>query len=96
MVDETDPMLAAYRGIFPSLFTPMADMPATLREHLRYPEDLFRVQSDMFQQYHVTDPRVFFNNTLVWQVARDPSTTPRSRCVWPTAPRTGRWCRTTC
>ena len=76
VVDEADPMLAVYRGIFPSLFTPMAEMPAVLREHLRYPEDLFRVQSDMFQQYHVTDPRVFFNNTLAWQVARDPSTTP--------------------
>ncbi len=76
VADEADPMLAVYRGIFPSLFTPMAEMPAVLREHLRYPEDLFRVQSDMFQQYHVTDPRVFFNNTLAWQVARDPSTTP--------------------
>ena len=77
VVDEADPVLAAYRGIFPSLFTPMAEMPATLQEHLRYPEDLFRVQSDMFQLYHVTDPRVFFNNTLAWQVARDPSTTPQ-------------------
>ena len=76
VVDEADPMLATYRSIFPSLFTPMAEMPATLQEHLRYPEDLFRVQSDMFQRYHVTDSRVFFNNTLAWQVARDPSTTP--------------------
>jgi uncharacterized membrane protein (UPF0182 family) len=76
VVDEADPILAAYRGIFPSLFTPMADMPATLKEHLRFPEDLFRVQSDMFQVYHVTDARVFFNSTLAWQVARDPSTTP--------------------
>jgi hypothetical protein len=48
-----------------------------LQEHLRYPEDLFRVQGDMFQRYHVTDPRVFFNNTLAWQVAKDPSNTPR-------------------
>ncbi|MBP1633421.1 MAG: hypothetical protein H6Q11_1709 [Acidobacteria bacterium] len=77
VVDETDPMLATYRRIFPSLFTPMAEMPAALREHLRYPEDLFRVQGDMFQRYHVTDARVFFNNTLGWQVAKDPSTTPR-------------------
>ncbi len=76
MVDETDPLLRTYRGIFPSLFTPMAEMPVTLREHLRYPEDLLRVQGDMYQLYHVTDPRVFFNNTLAWQIARDPSTTP--------------------
>ena len=77
VVDEADPMLATYRRIFPSLFTPMAEMPAALREHLRYPEDLFRVQGDMFLRYHVTDARVFFNNTLGWQVAKDPSTTPR-------------------
>jgi uncharacterized membrane protein (UPF0182 family) len=76
MVDETDPMLRTYRGIFPSLFTPMSEMPATLQEHLRYPEDLFRVQGDTYTRYHVTDPRVFFNNTLLWQVAKDPSTTP--------------------
>jgi len=76
MVDETDPLLRTYRGIFPSLFTPMADMPQGLQAHLRYPEDLFRVQGDMYQLYHVTDPRVFFNNTLAWQIARDPSTTP--------------------
>ncbi|MCU0281450.1 MAG: UPF0182 family protein [Acidimicrobiia bacterium] len=77
VVDEADPILGAYRSIFPSLFTPMAEMPAVLQEHLRYPEDLFRVQGDMFQRYHVTDPRVFFNNTLAWQVAKDPSNTPR-------------------
>ena len=76
VVDETDALLRTYRGIFPSLFTPMAEMPATLREHLRYPEDLLRVQSDTYTLYHVTDPRVFFNNTLAWQIARDPATTP--------------------
>lgn len=76
VVDENDPMLRTYRDIFPSLFTPMAEMPAGLREHLRYPEDLLRVQGDMFTLYHVRDPRVFFNNTLAWQIARDPSTTP--------------------
>ena len=75
VVDETDPLLRTYQGIFPSLFTPMSEMPTTLREHLRYPEDLFRVQGDMFEEYHVTDPRVFFNNTLAWMIARDPSTT---------------------
>jgi len=77
VVDETDALLAVYRSIFPSLFTPMDQMPPGLQRHLRYPEDLFRVQGDMFQRYHVTDPRVFFNNTLLWQVAKDPSTTPR-------------------
>jgi uncharacterized membrane protein (UPF0182 family) len=76
VVDESDPVLRAYRGIFPALFTDMAEMPEDLRDNLRYPEDLFRVQSDMYTLYHVTDPRVFFNNGDPWQIARDPSTTP--------------------
>jgi uncharacterized membrane protein (UPF0182 family) len=48
-------------------------MPPTLVDNLRYPEDLFRVQSDMYTAYHVTDPRVFFNEGDLWQIARDPS-----------------------
>jgi uncharacterized membrane protein (UPF0182 family) len=75
-VDEADPVLRAYRGIFPDLFTSADQMPAGLIDHLRYPEDLFRVQTDMYQAYHMTDPRVFFNNADPWQIARDPSTTP--------------------
>jgi len=51
-------------------------MPQAIREHLRYPEDLFRVQSDMYQAYHITDPRQFFSLTDPWQIARDPSTSP--------------------
>jgi len=76
VIDETDPVLRAYRGIFPALFSDMSEMPENLRDNLRYPEDLFRVQSDMYTLYHVTDPRVFFNNGDPWQIARDPSTTP--------------------
>jgi len=73
--DETDPMIRAYRRIFPSLFSDADEMPSVLQEHLRYPEDLFRVQSDVFTRYHVTDSRVFFNNGAPWEIARDPSTT---------------------
>ncbi len=77
VIDETDPLIRAYRSIFPALFADLADMPAGLTDHLRYPEDLFRVQSDVYTRYHVTDPRVFFNNGDPWQIARDPSTTTR-------------------
>jgi len=73
--DEEDPVLRAYRSIFPGLFTDRDEMPQGLLEHLRYPEDLFRVQSDMFTRYHVTDPRVFYNGTEYWAIAVDPSTT---------------------
>ncbi len=72
--DPDDPVLAAYRDVFPDVFSDLSDMPDELTPHLRYPEDLFRVQADMYNQYHVTDPRTFFNNGDPWQIARDPST----------------------
>ncbi len=75
VVDDEDPVLRAYRDIFPTIFTDGADMPDDLRSHLRYPEDMFRVQSDMYSQYHVTDPTVFFTNSDPWAIARDPSDT---------------------
>ena len=73
VVDPSDPIIATYREVFPELFTDFAEMPSTLVDNLRYPEDLFRVQSDMYTAYHVTDPRVFFNEGDLWQIARDPS-----------------------
>jgi len=74
VVDETDPIIQAYRNIFPDIFSDADAMPAGLVTHLRYPEDMFRVQADMYSQYHITDPRTFFNDGDPWQIARDPST----------------------
>lgn len=73
VIDADDPIIAANERIFPDVFTPGDEMPAEVREHLRFPEDLFRVQTDMFELYHVTDARVFYNNSDPWQIARDPS-----------------------
>ena len=77
VVDAEDPLIQAQQRIFPSLFMGIDQMPADLQEHLRYPEDLFRVQSDQYRFYHVTDPQQFLNNVDPWQIARDPSTSPR-------------------
>jgi hypothetical protein len=68
-------MIQTYRKIYPELFTDFEDMPASLVEHLRYPEDMFRIQSDAYSLYHVQDARVFINNGDPWGIARDPSTT---------------------
>jgi len=76
VVDEADPLIRAYREIFPDLFSTRDEMPLGLLDHLRYPEDLFRVQSDVYTRYHVTDSRVFFNSGDPWEIARDPSTSP--------------------
>ncbi len=73
VVDDTDPIVRTYRKVFPDLFADFSEMPDSLRDNLRYPEDLFRVQSDMYTAYHMLDPQVFFNAGDLWQIARDPS-----------------------
>jgi uncharacterized protein len=69
--DDTDPILATYRRIFPSLFTDGALMPAALRKHVRYPELLFRLQAEVYGLYHMTNPEVFFNREDLWTVATE-------------------------
>ena len=68
VADETEPLIRAWQGIFPSMFEPLAQMPAELQAHLRVPEELFNVQTRMYGQYHVTQPVTFFNNTDRWTV----------------------------
>jgi uncharacterized membrane protein (UPF0182 family) len=69
--DNNDPVLAAYRSIFPSLFQNASLMPADLRRHVRYPEKLFKLQADVYGLYHMTDPSVFFNREDLWNVATE-------------------------
>ncbi|MCS7002062.1 MAG: UPF0182 family protein [Dehalococcoidia bacterium] len=71
VMDDVDPMLRAYRQVFPALFRPISEMPTGLRAHLRYPEFLFSVQADRFALYHMTDPQVFFNREDQWAIPRD-------------------------
>ncbi|MGD2070362.1 MAG: UPF0182 family protein, partial [Gemmatimonadota bacterium] len=66
--DEQDPLVQAYRGIFPELFRPAEEMPESLRDHVRYPLDLFTVQTQMLLQYHMQDPVVFYNKEDQWSV----------------------------
>jgi uncharacterized membrane protein (UPF0182 family) len=69
-----DPIIKAYRNAFPELFTDFAEMPRDLQRHLRYPEDLFRVQTNMWSRYHVDKPDSFYEGNDYWDVARDPGT----------------------
>jgi hypothetical protein len=69
--DTQDPILAAYRRIFPSLFKDAATMPADLRKHLRYPESLLKLQAEVYGLYHMTDPEVFYNREDLWTVASE-------------------------
>ena len=68
LADDQDPIAATYARIFPSLFKPLAEMPQVLREHVRYPEDLFAIQASVFARYHMTQPAVFYNREDQWQV----------------------------
>jgi uncharacterized membrane protein (UPF0182 family) len=68
LADDRDPIAATYARIFPGLFTPLAEMPAALREHVRYPEDIFAVQSQMYATYHMTQAPVFYNREDQWEV----------------------------
>jgi len=69
--DNDDPVLAAYRRIFPSLFKDASLMPAGLRKHVRYPEKLFKLQAQVYGLYHMTNPSVFFNREDLWTVATE-------------------------
>ena len=77
VVDENDPIMTAYNDIFPDLFSPKSEMSSKLLDHIRYPEDLFTIQSDMYRDYHMTDPRVFYADEDPWVIPSDSSTTPR-------------------
>lgn len=64
-----DPIINAYERLFPELFRPESAMPADLRRHTRYPELLFRVQSEIYLTYHMLDPQSFYNKEDVWDIA---------------------------
>jgi uncharacterized membrane protein (UPF0182 family) len=76
VMDPDDPIIQAWQGAFGDLFTPREQMPEELREHLRYPEDLFRVQTDVYSKYRL-DPSVFFERRGAWSVAQAPTIDPR-------------------
>ncbi|WP_185011792.1 UPF0182 family protein [Crossiella cryophila] len=72
-VDEQDPVLKAWRGVFPNLVKGNSEVKPSLRAHFRYPEDLFKVQRSLLARYHVEQPGVFFNQNEFWDVPDDPT-----------------------
>ena len=73
LIDPRDPIAATYQRIFPDLFKPFTAMPPDLRKHIRYPEDLFRIQAQLYQTYHMEAADVFYNREDFWQFPRQPS-----------------------
>ncbi|MFP4363097.1 MAG: UPF0182 family protein [Spirochaetia bacterium] len=71
IVDEDDPIIQTYSNIFPDLFHSFDDMPQSIEDHIRYPEGLLTVQSNLYRTYHMTDPQVFYQREDVWQYATE-------------------------
>ena len=77
VLEGADPLTRAYRNVFPEVFTDGSEMSEEIRNHIRYPEDMFRVQSEMYSIYHQLDPQDFFQEEDKWEIPRDPSTSDR-------------------
>jgi uncharacterized protein len=73
--DPDDPLIRTYQRIFPGLFKPLSAMPADLQQHIRYPEDLFLIQAQLYRTYHMDTAEVFYNREDLWQFPRQPADT---------------------
>ncbi|MDD2586482.1 MAG: UPF0182 family protein [Syntrophomonadaceae bacterium] len=71
VADNTDPIIQTYEKIFPGLYKPLSAMPEGLREHVRYPTDMFAVQANMYQTFHMSDPYVFYNKEDPWIIPNE-------------------------
>ena len=71
IVDQKDPLVKVYQNIFPQLFKSFDQMPENLKEHIRYPKDIFQVQAELYSTYHMTDPDVFYNKEDYWNIPNE-------------------------
>lgn len=81
VVDPNDPIIQTWSSVFPTLFTAVPDAESELVSHFRYPEDLFRVQTNMYGRYQFGDPALFFNRDAAWSVAQAPPTEPDATSI---------------
>jgi len=66
--DPEDPIIKTYQSIFPGVLKPLSDIPPDLRKHLRYPEDLFKIQTQIYSIYHMEKPQIFYNKEDLWEI----------------------------
>ncbi len=78
VMDKNDPVIAAYQQAFPELFKDRSEISSDLRAHLRYPEDIFRVQTDLYGRYHLLDPTNFYKYDKAWEPPAAPAVTVQS------------------
>jgi uncharacterized protein len=80
-IDQSDPILRAYEAAFPHMFTPLSKMSAGLQAHLRYPEDIFSIQSAIYGRYHLTSPAAFYASSDSWQLSPTAGAGPKSQAL---------------
>ncbi len=80
-VDPKDPIIQAYEAAFPHMFTPLKQMSPTLQAHLRYPPDIFSIQSAIFGRYHLTNPQAFYAASNAWQLSPTAGAGPQSQAL---------------
>ena len=71
VVDDEDPIAKTYQKIFPEIFVDGEEMPEEIRNHIRYPKDLFRIQAQLYSTYHMRDPVVFYNKEDLWNIPNE-------------------------
>ncbi|MGO8863416.1 MAG: UPF0182 family protein [Acidimicrobiales bacterium] len=79
--DKNDPILQAYESAFPHMFTPLSKMSAGLQAHLRYPPDIFSIQSAIYGRYHLTSPSQFYSANNAWQLSPTAGAGPPSQAL---------------
>jgi uncharacterized membrane protein (UPF0182 family) len=77
----SDPVLQAYESAFPGMFVPVAHMSSALRAQLRYPEDIFSVQTAVYGRYHITSPTAFYNAADAWSISPTAGAGPPSQAL---------------
>jgi uncharacterized protein len=87
VADPSDPIIQTYEKVYPALFRPLSDMPAELRAHVRYPEDMFLAQMEMYSTYHMTDSQTFYNREDVWALPQVRSTVAAGAAGQPQQPQ---------
>ncbi|WP_097028511.1 UPF0182 family protein [Clostridium peptidivorans] len=81
IVDKEDPIALSYSKIFPGLFKDISTIPANLKDHFKYPEDIFRIQSKVLEKYHMTDTMAFLNGDDLWEVSKNEKTLQNEKSV---------------
>lgn len=69
--DDKDPLLSTYSNIYPDVFKDKSEMPDGLMDHIRYPQEFFRLQSEVYKTYHIDNPLIFYNGEDIWDIATE-------------------------